>query len=421
MTIGNRGVRAQEITLDGLATDLAAQRSLVKSLAVTYEKTTSPLVDMEIVFKHSHNYAMYEESVIEAYDGERLSQEVKSNYQSSENVGALIRKDRPPAPGKRRQGFNMFSLSYAEFKTYLDQVPLEPYHTRIVFDGSKITELGRRTEIFANQPRKMYAIRGLPKQPMKQFMDTYFDAIGWGRRDPGLPAKGENSTRDRLPEIFSDREFTVLEAREEIDGASCVVVESQGYLKLWLDPAKGWTLRKKHIFVGGQLFYEFECHDLKEVVAGVWMPWRIEGFSIGLGAYPPEFVGKRILQVTRTVATLEANRNDLDDYFKVVPEAGALVIDETIPRSDEKGAPLPTAEASGDKKNSVAYVQPAKQADVDSAIKRAQEGLGNVLEPINDDAPGAANWRRWLFVTTAVLAIVAVVWLIVRRRRLIAS
>ncbi len=146
-----------------------------------------------------------------------------------------------------------------------------------------------------------------------------------------MPKSNKLAKNNRLPELFSQAKFTVADGLERVGQVDCAVVEAATFQKLWLDPNKAFALRRREEHLpGGALSLRTEYDDFAEVANGVWMPKEIARtvFVLPTSEFPREHHGKPFLQVTDRIKTIEANRDEHDEYLQFNPEQDAVVFDE---------------------------------------------------------------------------------------------
>jgi hypothetical protein len=118
----------------------------------------------------------------------------------------------------------------------------------------------------------------------------YLRSVGLAMADPTASDVAHRNLQEMhsLAEWVARWPFTVMEKREEIDGASCVVLEGKMecplpvggakqsksiFDRLWLDVRRGFALRKRESRIAGQLVRVVNS-DFEEVVPGLWLPKR---------------------------------------------------------------------------------------------------------------------------------------------------
>lgn len=356
--------------------EMQRQRDAVQSMLVEYEESWEPLIDELPLFRQGSVNLYRSSRYIEWFTGDRLVQEHFVEEKPFVKVSAELQKDEPKAARPRRRGGQSLEdffkkTDFAAFKKACENVAYEKSDRLLVWDGMRLIE---RIALANPDATRNWNIRPAPKQPMRQFQETYFDRVGWGRHDPGLEPTGILSDRDRWPQALAEPGYTLLAEREMIDGANCVVVESKNAVKLWLDPDRGYVVMRRHLWRDGQKAFEFEYSNIEEIAAGAWMPLRVELYWIASAAFPEEFVGQRTGRSVYTIARREVNETAHADLKWSVPSPGDAVFDSVLPPLDDMGQPI--ALEPGPFNPSVFYRQPPDGVDPRPTIKEAQRAAG---------------------------------------------
>jgi hypothetical protein len=151
-----------------------------------------------------------------------------------------------------------------------------------------------------------------------------------------FPYKGDEKDKPRHVELAGylkankDR-FRVRAKLENVDGTPCHVLEWPDREAIWIDPATGFSLRRRVVFTPlhagrGTLAYEFKALRVRERTPGIWLPDRqvIVTFDGGIGEK-----GSRVEKVILSDLK-EARFNDLpDDFFQVPLKDARQVFDLT--------------------------------------------------------------------------------------------
>ena len=351
------------------------QRDAVPSMRVEYDETVVPLIDEEVLFRHQgFTGAGGSAKYVEWFVGDRQFQQQFLEDKSLTAIMAALRKDEPKKPravgGQSSDAF-FSKTDYAAFKKARDQTPLQKTDLLMAWDGARHFW---RNSLLAPEDRRSWFIRGVPAQPTRYFLETYFDRIGWGRHDPGLPLAGILADRDRWPQALSEPGYALLAEPDVIDGVPCDVIESPNAMKLWLDPNRGYAVVRRHIWRDGQLAFEFEYADHIEATPGAWMPRRIEMYAIGNDKFPAEFVGKRTLHTTYAITRMEVNDPGHANLQTPAPEPGDFIQDASLPPLDENGQPMVLEPSPFNPP--VSYRQPAEGVDPRPVIEEAQRKAG---------------------------------------------
>ncbi|NQT16927.1 MAG: hypothetical protein HQ582_29485 [Planctomycetes bacterium] len=124
--------------------------------------------------------------------------------------------------------------------------------------------------------------------------------------------------------------------------------------------------------------------------------------------------------------------------FKLKPEPGAFVFDQTLRPVDSEGKPIDKPPREGCLPG-VSYVQPADEADLEEVVRRAQRDQGaslearqpadeadseEVVQRVQQDQgailearqPTHWSWKWWFFMLVSVVVLAAVGGLFLSRR-----
>jgi hypothetical protein len=280
-------------TLEDITEAYRRHYQAVKTLKVVYERAGSPLIDKEVLNKHG------------------------------------IRQQRP----------SIRTIVTAENKLY--------YHSAYTLPATESRGEKKREKVqWYDGSRLIVKIASTPRIRAYSIRDTRYEREYWsssGRYHehvlfatlmPGLPNDNERAKRHRIPELFSGAAFSVSDSPEKVNGVDCVVVEATGHDKLWLDPDRGFALRRRELWREDTLWNVTECDDLAEVAPGVWMPKTVIITSFGLPEpfeLPAEYEGKPYWRTTLRVKAIEANDPEHVEAVTFDPAPGARVTDERYP------------------------------------------------------------------------------------------
>lgn len=261
----------------------------------------------------------------------------------------------------------------------------------IVYDGTKIKE---RRPMGKKGGQSMILVQAVRKENVLYFPVTYTSAICLMTPDPGEKEPGSVTARDRIPEVFKTAAFAVAPQPETVDGAACVVVAAAGAQKLWLDPSKGFAVRKRELYQDGEHTFTILCQEHEQVAPGVWLPRLVTWLSIGPKSAPEDLRGKPMLQTDARVRRLEVNRTEHDALFQVKVPPGSPVLDETLTGLD----PTQVSMKGGNQSPTLSYVQPVNEADLESVISKAKAA--------SDGAAAEGRRSRFLVINLILIGLV---------------
>lgn len=232
------------------------------------------------------------------------------------------------------------------------------------------------------------------------FQQIYLMCIGRILADPVNEKASRKS--ERIPDAFGLGGYIVLSDREEVDGASCVVVRSPGRETFWLDPKISYGLRRRE-----QLDPESKLvknrwtnRDWKEVKPGIWLPQTCLRELCGPPLAPEKYRGKAMIQHVYTVRRLEIN-DVPDSLFDLPIEPGILVADATrLPRTQDDNQ----------------YLLYRMPADANQLNQVAVEALQQHEKNVAERERGRGRTPILIACNVAILAIIGVV-VFVRKKR----
>lgn len=255
----------------------------------------------------------------------------------------------------------------------------------IVFDGSVIRE--RRPGASADDSLMFVKHRTL--WTLAYFGPLYVSATCQALNVDHGPAV-EGMYFHQLPEMLDVKPFRVISEREMVDGRPHVLIEAEGWQRLWFDPSKGYAIRRREFWPDNSLPRRSEHTDFQFVAQGApWLPRRIESLSLGPADGPPEYRGKPVLRTTLTATRLEANRPEHEKYFAERAAPGTLVIDQTAKPVDAAGNEIEFRSPG----EGINYRVPAKESDLSAAIEEGKKQRGRDI---------AVRDRQWFLIGALV-------------------
>ncbi|HUY31749.1 MAG TPA: hypothetical protein VMV69_03140 [Pirellulales bacterium] len=162
--------------------------------------------------------------------------------------------------------------------------------------------------------------------PWKVRADTFIDSCGWWPVDDDPSTDETAAVAVHLRFVLVHPKYVLREKSEYVDGHPCYVVENRGIDRLWLDPARGFALRKRERYdpISGSTLYRQRMSGFKSVATSgelehglIWFPMFASLQSLK--------VGEQANSEMR-VETLKLNQVD-EGVFRFVPPAGTLVLD----------------------------------------------------------------------------------------------
>jgi hypothetical protein len=349
--------------LDEIAAAHTRKRDVVRSLLVRYEVHAQLLVDAADLEKHA-NMALLPggKAVTVVFHGKHFSAHIQN------------RTPDPQVANPDRQ---------------------------VLYDGRVLKEVTLKALV------DRAAVRVSDDSIAAFFPTTYLDIACFAFDDPDSPALRGKTKRDHIPNMFADGTFKVRPTLDVVDGTACVVLESPGWQKVWLDPQTGFAVCKREWYDdGGAVRYVIRCRDFARLQPELWLPRRVEWITVGKPQLGGGLAGKPLVQDTLEVRALEVNQEAHARLAAGRIEPGSYVLDETITPLDAAGRPLPKP------KGGIKYVQPADEEQLASVVLEAQHQAGRWLEQER-----MKWWLRALLGTSAGGLLALFLWLRWRARK----
>jgi hypothetical protein len=363
-----RGAGDGPAPLDDITAAYQKQRQSVRTFLVEYELRSKGLVEMPVLSKHLNTAYFLNEDVTLAAKGDLRYYHYVGHYKNQPGGQLLLRT--------------------------------------VVYDGKVLKE---KRPLSGKAGPEIVMVQAVRKLDTLYFPNMYTGAVCFTSPDPGEKQSGNVTARDRIPEMFKTGTFVVAQQKENVDGADCVVVAAEGRQKLWLDPQKGYVVRKRELYnKDGEHTFTIHCREFESVTPDLWLPRHVTWLTIGPKTAPEEYRGKPLLQTDVQVRRLEVNQPAHDALFEFKVPPGTQVVDETITGEDTSKL---TFEA-GQESPTISYIQPVNDADLESVIAEAK-ARHEQKEPV-----GRRN--LFLIINGVLLAVVAsafVAWWLIRRRR----
>jgi hypothetical protein len=161
----------------------------------------------------------------------------------------------------------------------------------------------------------------------------FLECLGWWPPGDETPPSRRAGQPIFLHEAFAATAYRLRDEPEPVEGVQCLVVENLNVEKLWFDPEKNFSLRRREWYAGPDvLSVRYDLSEYKEVMPGIWFPRMLrrivyEERRVPHGTMPPverETIG----QLDRVIVNQVS-----EELFRFHPPAGTLVWDRD---SDEK-------------------------------------------------------------------------------------
>jgi hypothetical protein len=372
------------------------------SLRVEYQLSTQALVEPAVLKRYLGVVRLVEEQHIFAFKGEQryfaiqrasdqvqdfapdvepvsdataqpagggaASNEGRKNANSTLPVRDAVSKD-----GKKRSSRSLRTTKHGEY----------------AFNGNVRQIRSRDTESLNLLPKSQLA-----GSDLLCFDQTYLHAQY--RTLPDVFDKADSRAGWRLPDALNGDDVHVRRTREDVDGRACAVIELRISNKVfWCDPELGYAVRQweGRTPQTNILCNRYHLRDYRQVAPSVWLPFEIVQEACAPQA-PEEYRSRPLMTYTVRVTRLQVN--DVPDAtFTLAAPPGTRVADRTIADQDQP----------------VMYRMPADPSKIPATIA---EALARRAERLIDPPR-----RKWVPVVVGVnvAALLAMVWLLRRRRR----
>lgn len=140
--------------------------------------------------------------------------------------------------------------------------------------------------------------------------------------------------------------YLVHADKARIDDGFCWVVEYPGVDKLWIDPDKGFVVRKRiyHFGFGKPVWGAIHNSDYREIKPGLWVPFtQVEDRYATMSYHPQSLWGKVLQEVTYEVDDFSLSKVD-ESLFDPRVKPGVMVWDSSrnieYPISDANADPF---------------------------------------------------------------------------------
>jgi hypothetical protein len=267
----------------------------------------------------------------------------------------------------------------------------QPPEFKYAFDGSQMRTFEPSRSVGQLHPAKL---DGVDSQHM-----WYCDAISV---PTGSRAQTQIDSVWYVPTALKSAPiYTVLPTLQEVDGEKCHVVSS-GFDSLWIDPAHGFSVRRRVWFQLRNLTdppvlaFVYVNKDFREADHDIWLPrtcYRID-FA---GPQEPKPSHGMLTEVHSVLAKNIAVNSVSDDLFKLTFPPGTEVQDLVLNKS---------------------FVVPHGEHLLDEAIAKANPIINGEVIPAGFPVrPPVASSLRWLVIANAIALAFILAWIYLRRRR----
>jgi hypothetical protein len=144
------------------------------------------------------------------------------------------------------------------------------------------------------------------------------------------PQQPERSPYSDLVRLLDSDRTTILPEKEMLYGVQTVVLDYDGWEKIWLDVQHGGIIRKSEVrpSVGGPLAGRFEVPEVHDV-NGVFLPARIIRTAFASAKNPKELWNTPVWRFTITIPkeTLKINSGFTKKDFQFALPPGTRVFD----------------------------------------------------------------------------------------------
>jgi len=190
----------------------------------------------------------------------------------------------------------------------------EPFHFVVAYDGEKLINYHVDPRTANISPADMDRVR---------LVNWIYEVLKW-------PQQPERSPSGDLVRLLESDRTTILPDKETVYGVQTVVLDYDGWEKIWLDVQHGGIIRKSEARqpVDGPLSRRFEVPEIHDV-NGVFLPARIVRTAFASEKNPKEWWNTPVWRFTITIPkeTLKINSGFTKKDFQLELPPGTRVID----------------------------------------------------------------------------------------------
>jgi len=337
-------------TLEGIKPVLSANRTKITSLFVEYTAKAEPLASPETLKRYLFMLFLIDQRRTFAFRGDKqyyryvgpkeaevIAPDTDPDYDMIPNGSRM----KAAFEGNRKQ-----TQQKAGKKLRGERMKLDP-EMIVAYDGDKI-----RREYDGNNAD----IRAASKvQPGHTWFEYDFPRTIGLSMSMALPAANAYPN-EFLPDCFEKGNYSVEPQLSPIDDVPCVVVEWLGHDRIWLDPSRGFAMRRRELFdpESGLLKEVLTSSEFVEDLPGLWLPRRFSKERCGQPRAPEGVRGVPLVRFVYNVTKLALN-DTLDPFFTLQFPPGKVVMDLTQVKEAEKP---------------VFYRMPADINDLDKAVRQ---------------------------------------------------
>lgn len=274
--------RHVSISLDELKERLQERANLYKNLFVEYDSRTELLAEPRLLAAWHMNQRRDQTVRYEAgFAGDKRYHRLSLpliNMHAFPLDRVEPHKDAPHDVAERMRNSRQRAVTSKESGTFRHLFELNPQDFReqtTVFDG--------------NECIGFFGKIGVPQAPGYFRMPLmYLAALGLRPVDPQVPDESERLQQQyRFPDSFGlYSKCEILPTEEIVDGAPCIVVETEWTNdlkekgeeivtdKIWFDPRLGFAPRRWEHRVNGRINTVRANSDFDEFAPGCWLPWE---------------------------------------------------------------------------------------------------------------------------------------------------
>lgn len=125
--------------------------------------------------------------------------------------------------------------------------------------------------------------------------------------------------------------YHLLPKMETVDGTQCYVLDYPGNDRLWVDMKLGGVLRRRDRYASpGPPRWRYEFQDYREVLDGLYVPFKGVLTYFGSAKDPAVFRNKPVLVLTVSVDQIELNDANDSDFEVEIKPGTTIVVDGEV-------------------------------------------------------------------------------------------
>lgn len=282
--------------------------------------------------------------------------------------------------------------------------PNEKTAVRTIFDGATVWQ--KTDEVFSSPSRAFTAwtVLDTTRTGRPVLPKSLLQRIGLSFRVKELPFDDADRASEMLPSAFDNDEFQVVTGNHMVNGVSCILAESPKQ-QLFMDPLRNYAIvRRVWKWTDGLPVYTLNSSEFAEIVAGLWLPKRIETIQYGAaGVGSGMWSGKAVYKRVHSCSRIEINEQQHSSYLAANVRPGEVIVDQSLAALDANGNAIAAKPPVDGAIPTVSYTMPADKSTLDAVIASARQEAGRRADLVQGRR--SLHWGIALFSLCLVLAV----------------